>query len=42
MSDLRELAHVGVEAATDGEQVEAYAEEERQTEVAPTAARSRA
>ena len=33
MSDLRELARVVVAAATDGEQVEAYAEEERQTEV---------
>ena len=33
MSDLRELARVVVGAATDGEQVEAYAEEERQTEV---------
>jgi PmbA protein len=33
VSDLRELARVVVGAATDGEQVEAYAEEERQTEV---------
>ena len=33
MPDLRELARVALSAATPGEQVEAYAEEERQTEV---------
>ncbi len=33
MSDLHALARVAVSAATTGEQVEAYAEEERQTEV---------
>ena len=33
MSDLRELVRAAVSAATSGEQVEAYAEEERQTEV---------
>ena len=33
MSDLRALARVAVSAAMTGEQVEAYAEEERQTEV---------
>ena len=33
MSDLRALARVAVDAATDGEQVEAFAEEERHTEV---------
>ena len=33
MSELRELVQVALGAATDGEQVEAYAEEERRTEV---------
>ena len=33
MSDLRELVHAALDAATEGEQVEAYAEEERRTEV---------
>ncbi|MEP6758850.1 MAG: TldD/PmbA family protein [Actinomycetota bacterium] len=33
MSELQELARVAVAAAIEGEQVEAYAEEERQTEV---------
>jgi PmbA protein len=33
VSDLRELVQAAVEAATDGEEVEAYAEEERRTEV---------
>ena len=33
MSELRELVHAALGAAADGEQVEAYAEEERRTEV---------
>ena len=33
MSELRELVSAALDAATDGEQVEAYAEEERRTEV---------
>jgi PmbA protein len=33
VSDLRELVHAALDAATEGEQVEAYAEEERRTEV---------
>lgn len=33
MSDLRDLVQAAMTAATDGEQVEAYAEEERRTEV---------
>lgn len=33
MSDLRELVQAAMSGATDGEQVEAYAEEERKTEV---------
>ena len=33
MSELRDLVQAAMAAATDGEQVEAYAEEERRTEV---------
>jgi PmbA protein len=33
VSELRQLVHAALDAAADGEQVEAYAEEERRTEV---------